>query len=368
MGNGFGGRDAPSEAEAKMLEGFYHVAQTWIAVSSAVFVPSFFIFCARVYTRSRPKFRFGVEDWLICAAFTATTADWVILLLSMRFLMGGNKFAIPTESVKRESRIYAIVASLLWAFSIAALKSSLACVFLRFWSTRPWKIFLYGLIGGHTAVAIFSILMQMTRCLPLDLALDGKTEGVTCWNARAFRISMATVGVFNICTDVLFSLLPIIFLRKSGLHFREKVVVSILMGLGLVASGASVARVVQIEKLQLQEAIPSTGLPVAGFSYLEQQLGLMAANIPCLRAHFNQILRRFGLIPSSRTYSQGQYVKQTDGFNSRTSHHLGRVFKPSAAMVTVEAVNNSEERILMPDSSTPGRTNNTIHYTTEIYV
>jgi hypothetical protein len=55
-------------------------------------------------------------------------------------------------------------------------------------------------------------------------------------------------GLF-ILTDLIYSLLPISFIRKINRPMREKVVLAVVMGLGLIASALDIYRVVVFRRI-----------------------------------------------------------------------------------------------------------------------
>ncbi len=197
---------------------------------------------------------------------------------------------------------------------MAAVKTSVACQFLRLKRTTCWKAFLYAMIALQVATAIFNTIMQATRFIPAgaqwqpDLATRIKAQ---VWSDHSFRIGLTISSSSNILTDVVFSLLPVVFLWDIQRPLREKIIVGSLMGLGLVASSASIFKAVEIKSYGGTSDLLAQGERICISSVLEEQLGLIAACIPCLRAWFQRVLIRFGVISTQGSHSAplGQYAK-----------------------------------------------------------
>ena len=97
-----------------------------------------------------------------------------------------------------------------------------------------------------------------------------------------------------IVSDFFFSLIPLTFIFKIQVSLGEKVVLCLLMGLGLVASIASVLKAVN--SLFLKGSRDSTwdSIPLVIWGFVEEHLAIIAACIPCIKALFERLLSRAG--------------------------------------------------------------------------
>jgi hypothetical protein len=67
---------------------------------------------------------------------------------------------------------------------------------------------------------------------------------------------LIAIAIF-IATDVACALLPIAFIRKIRRPLREKIVLGVLMGLGLVASACGIVKLIDLERVRLSSQDPS---------------------------------------------------------------------------------------------------------------
>jgi hypothetical protein len=79
----------------------------------------------------------------------------------------------------------------------------------------------------------------------------------------------------------------------------EKIVLSILMSMGLLASGAAIAKLVFSTRTNTYD-ISWTLSDAILCCWLEITLGIIAACIPCLKGLSENQMRRFGLLQSER--------------------------------------------------------------------
>jgi hypothetical protein len=110
-------------------------------------------------------------------------------------------------------------------------------------------------------------------------------------------------------SDILFALLPLMFIYKIQRPFREKIVLAILMSLGLVASAAAIAKVVILSRLPTSGDPTWVGADAFIWTNLEESIGMMAACITMLKSLFERALKRCGLVKTADGY--GTHSKRT---------------------------------------------------------
>ena len=103
--------------------------------------------------------------------------------------------------------------------------------------------------------------------------------------------------------------LPLLFIRKINRPLREKVVLAVLMALGLVASACGVAKLALIKPIMTSDDPNWQSVPLAIWSYVsllpdlhgadsdryaEEDIAIIAACIPCLKALMEKAFRALG--------------------------------------------------------------------------
>ena len=248
----------------------------------------------------------------------------------------GDVRSVPLADIVATAPL-AVTSELLSTWALALVKTSIAAMLIRFLSTSSgWKRFLYGIVAVQIMTAIYLTIMHLTRCIPLNALWNPMLTEKRCWDNQAFRLSLTVTAVIVIITDLIYSLMPLTFLRNMRRPIRDRIVIGVLLSLGLVATGASIAKTVVVQSFGKQgEGNPvDDGLAIALWASVEEHLALIAACIPCLKAPFQRALLRFGLV-TTKSNTELRYggvtakgaqtgaSRQKHTYAVTTSHHRG---------------------------------------------
>jgi hypothetical protein len=238
-----------------------------------------------------------------------------------------NAFFLSNAQVSFQ---YAIIAQPLWAWSMATIKISFALMLLRIEQASTWRRFLWAMIIVQIVVAVFNTLGIFLQCIPFEKSWDllGVVPG-SCWSKRAQSISTIVVSTINIITDFVFAGLPIGFLRKVQRPIRERLVVGILMGLGVFAGVASIIKITAASQFGRTGDTINESVMIGMWSVIEEQIGLIAISVPCLRSPVQRVLHTFGDLRTrirhygkSRHYGRAYEPKEDSRDNQKGRNHL----------------------------------------------
>jgi len=95
--------------------------------------------------------------------------------------------------------------------------------------------------------------------------------------------------------DLIFSFIPITFIRKLNRPRREKVFMCVLMALGIFASFAAIVRTMMLPGIYTSTDIFRMSATITLWALVEQQVALIAATIPTLKNFMEQTLVKVGL-------------------------------------------------------------------------
>jgi hypothetical protein len=238
---------------------------------------------------------FAIVDPIMIAVATTTTIEH------------------PTEISIEElesSAPFSTTSAIMAAVSVPLIKISMGITLLRILQGRAWAIFLYTLIGLQVILMIFVVIMHTTRCVPLQ-AVWRDTPGAKCWSVVSFRISLACSSAITVVTDLIFSLIPLTFIAHIKRSTRERMMIVILMACGLFASSASIAKAIVVQWLTEDgDIIPRLieGADLALCSNIEEQVGIIAACLPVLKAPIHRLLLRLGLASRSQDHSDQTFT------------------------------------------------------------
>jgi hypothetical protein len=102
-------------------------------------------------------------------------------------------------------------------------------------------------------------------------------------------------------SDFFYSFIPATFIFKIQVSLREKLVLYLLMGLGLVASIACIFKIVNSNTLKKSRDNTWDSVPLVIWGFVEQHLAIIAACIPCLKALFERLLIRVGIMVTDKS-------------------------------------------------------------------
>jgi hypothetical protein len=229
-------------------------------------------------------------------------------------------------------------------WSVTFTKISVACMLRRIQQSKTWTMSVVIFILAATAIIYTGL--ALTACNHItaywDLVLDprlalGCRDQTKAWTVTlaCSRIHIAQVMLYTFlyiysscCYSdrLLLSLIPITFIIKIQVPLREKVVLCALMGLGILASIGSILKVSGGRSLTHSRDITWDSVTIVMWVFAEQYLGIIAANVPCLKALFEQLLRRLGVTLPTYTESQiRSYNTHTQKPTARNTPEQGSV-------------------------------------------
>jgi hypothetical protein len=129
-----------------------------------------------------------------------------------------------------------------WSWAITLTKISIAFMIRRIKNSLRWRIFLYTMMAIQIATAITANVLQLSQCRPIAAAWDPSIRNAKCLSIRVSQIAIIAIAIIGVVTDVIFTSLPLYFISNIRRPFREKVVLVFLIGLGIVASIASIVK------------------------------------------------------------------------------------------------------------------------------
>jgi hypothetical protein len=230
-----------------------------------------------------------------------------------------------------------------WSWGTTTLKLSLTIMIIRIkGDKRKWRLPLYAFSAFLVALAITSTIWNYTTCIPLEAAWDFSYPRTHCRQQKTnvlyllvggskFSPSIANLvvrrttdhefSVLYTITDLIFAILPLLFILKMNRARREKIVLCFLMGLGILCAAASIPKFISYSVFASGGDTTKNGLGVVVWSQIELYVGITAACIPMLRTYFESTMRRLGFsitnssraTPRSRTsgWNRANGVKET---------------------------------------------------------
>ncbi|KAF2405301.1 hypothetical protein EJ06DRAFT_468532 [Trichodelitschia bisporula] len=267
----------------------------------AITVPFFAIalctYVGRIWVRVRPVVRLGWDDAAISIAVFLAVAHFILVMLAATHKWGRHIYYIPMSELF-VSLHYNFAMQSVWTWCITFVKISVALMLLRVTTTRGWVYVLWGFNVFLVFFAILTTVLQFVECDPYT-AYWNRTPDAKCWSQAENAILVYTSSVIFIVSDIFLSLFPLTFVSKLNRPRRDKIALLCIMGLGLIASATSIAKIYYIKQSISSHDPLWAVIPPSIWGDLEKNLGIIASCVPCLRAVLESLLRRFGMVTSS---------------------------------------------------------------------
>ncbi|KAF1846353.1 uncharacterized protein K460DRAFT_377584 [Cucurbitaria berberidis CBS 394.84] len=263
------------------------------------------------------------------ALMVLVVVNSILLLAAIPYAFGHSPTSFFLSDAQDAFR-HATIAQPIWAWAMAAIKTSFALMLLRIEQSKKLRRFLWAMIALQMALGVYNTLTILLQCFPFYKAWDliGAVPG-TCWSRRAQSISTIAVSVLNVLTDFALAMMPISFLRKIQRPVRERIIVGGLMGLGVFAGVASILKIVAAAQFGRTGDPTNESIKIGMWSVVEELVGMIVICIPCLRSLFQHVLEYCGVLTVrvrqhtytrgyGRTYDRSEETKKSSRSQSRS--------------------------------------------------
>lgn len=203
------------------------------------------------------------------------------------------------------------------------------------------------MIGIQIASCIASTVFQLVQCRPLAVIWDPSNHpDAVCAKPQAAYTSIYVNSAIAITTDLIFAILPITFIWKINRPLRERIVLALLMGLGLFAAITSMVKTTLVKFYGVTGDTLWDAIDISLWSFLEEQTGIIAACIPCLKSPFERLLGRLGLLS---TIKRTTYYRTDDNtYGDGKSHQLSSLRAGNRLTVTGKSADAQSKENILP--------------------
>ncbi|KAJ5782815.1 hypothetical protein N7457_004589 [Penicillium paradoxum] len=182
---------------------------TLVGVSAAIGAIQIVFVAARFYTRFMQRIKFGVDDYLILLALTASLARSVIYIVLTKAGSIGYHIdyitQMPDKVLLMRKCIVALQA-LDYPLTATPTKLALLVFYLRIFTTRKFRILVYIVGSLVLVVGIGALLQDFFQCRPFVYAWDRSIPGGTCVRLlESYRV----FAPLNALTGILILVMPI---------------------------------------------------------------------------------------------------------------------------------------------------------------
>ncbi|KAF5844434.1 hypothetical protein GGP41_001372 [Bipolaris sorokiniana] len=250
------------------------------------------VYGVRMYTRIRPVFKLGAPDYLVSAALLCELGVLFNLFTAISLGFGRPEYyLVPGTMVQIRKHLYALGFLGFWASSLARM--SIGFMLLRFEASKTWRVVLKILIFTQLCLPISLDVIALIQCRPIRAMWEYVPDAV-CWSLPRTQSYTYIYSAIGMLSDIVFAAIPIYFVWSLHRPVLERILISTLMALGLLAATAEACIIYHAYLWNPRESTIRDWMPLFWW-YRVEEIGLIfAACTPFLKPLVERVLGRFG--------------------------------------------------------------------------
>jgi hypothetical protein len=302
-------------ASEQQTKDFHYVAiptrTELVVIPTIIFVIGLVFFVLRIQTR-RAKKALGIDDLFL--AITVVLGAVVLVGVIVGVHYGVGKHAQSVTGQAHRAYVKAVmIQGRAYSWGISSLKIGLAFQLMRIkGDSKRWRWGLWAMIVAVVMVLIVSEVLFWLSARPISALWDPKKAVHAKFLPLSTGIAWSyTFSSWNLFSDLVFAVSPVFFIRKMNQSLRERVVLAVLMGLGLLCAACAAPRFIALKNFNAPD-VTYMEAGIIFWSLLEYYVGVCAVSAPTLRSKFEAGLRALGFkvdrssAPNSRWYGRSK--------------------------------------------------------------
>ena len=215
-------------------------------------------------------------------------------MLQFEIFITPQLLSFPRATLAMELAYLAIP---VWCCAMTCIKVSVTLTLLRLPLGIKWKVFLYAIAAIQVAYFIGNEVYAFVICIPLKGIWDMSVTDARCLGPHSAVIASSVGSTINSLVDVILSVTPMVLVWQLRRPLREKLLVFVLTGIGLLASASSIAKALVVRKWGDPSETDTWALAVtiATLTMVEQFCAVLAACSPSLKGPIQRGLRSIGV-------------------------------------------------------------------------
>ncbi|KEF57064.1 uncharacterized protein A1O9_07254 [Exophiala aquamarina CBS 119918] len=323
------------------------------------------IVLARFVARLTNQNHAGPDDWTVLASLMFAETVSVQMILCCAWGFGKHTKALPVELVKRTLEMY-YFAQIFYKVTIGLTKISILLLYVQVFGVwKSFKCLCYLMMGLVFAFTIASVTASVFQCSPVNFAFGKTAIGGhgTCIDMTKFWYANAG---FNISSDVMIILLPIIPVRSLPLPLKSKVALCGVFAIGGFVCVTSILRFTTLNVSTSHKDIMWQSIGSSMWTVIEYNLGITAACLPALRRPLARLFPAL-LGRTSHSWDSNPTVERNNTNNSFSTDSSARRFQRSSvhAVGHPDHLNDKMSQISRDERYRSGMRTETYDFTTD---
>ncbi|KAI9760023.1 MAG: hypothetical protein M1840_002751 [Geoglossum simile] len=265
----------------------------------------------RVYVRTRMVKNLGYDDFAIFASMVLALVSLGIIWAEVYYGCGRHVIYLKPAAIMTGLKLNFLSQPFLqWALGF--VKISLCLSLLRFTVSEAWRRFFVALIIFIAAYSILGFFVIVLQCIPTRVLWTPGVKAKCMAPKTQWALIYFVVGV-NIVTDLILAAAPAPILWGLQIRRRTKVALIAIMGLGVFACAAAVAKTAYLPNYGKKGDFLWDSVEITIWTVTECNVGIIAACVPSIKPLFKATLN---------LYSSGSHSGPNGGSNGRLSSYV----------------------------------------------
>ncbi|KAF7560805.1 hypothetical protein G7046_g3346 [Stylonectria norvegica] len=260
---------------------------------------------ARMYVRSIVIRNPGWDDAFMVFAMVLSWAGQVAIIVQASHGAGRHIGDVDPDVYMIGMKLN-FISQPIYLIAICVVKLAVGSSLLRIASTKFYKYLILSIMGFmafYTIGCFFTIIFQ---CSDIRILWDSSVKSV-CWSRQTLQGLSYTNASLNILTDLLFAIvIPTPMLWNLNVHFRTRVTLIGILGLGVFACAAAFIKLGYVTNYGKLGDWLWDSRNISIWTAVELNVGIIAGSLPCLRPLFKRLLgSMYGKSSSRKTPTTG---------------------------------------------------------------
>ncbi|TEY48382.1 hypothetical protein BOTCAL_0294g00100 [Botryotinia calthae] len=283
----------------------------------------------RIWIRTKMK-SLGVDDYLMVGCMLVFIG--AIVVTTIYAVKGGCRhifYLTPSQIVEIVklnfvAQAFGITSPTLGKLSVGFLMQRILGPHTVY---RKW--FIHIVMAVYGLWTALTVIFTYTQCTPTS-ALWNPTPDMKCWGNQVFPDIAVSHGAFGTFIDFSFALLPITLVKQLAVTPKQKLALSILLSMGILAGIAAAIKTNQLKEFGNQTDPTWATFDIFVWTTVEIHLVIICGCLPTLRPIYERIINKRAISPSKSS------SKPTHGSSTQASAtNKGSFWKNSKASTTI---------------------------------
>ncbi|KAI0843734.1 hypothetical protein F5Y06DRAFT_10101 [Hypoxylon sp. FL0890] len=291
----------------------------------------------RLYTRSRIIRQMNITDYSLLLGWGIFVGYIACLLLAFKYAPGVHQWDLRLGDY-RDFKYYMYIGSPLYDICIFFVKLSILMQYIQVFMPAKQPKAMYwttmSIIGLNFCYYLARTFIEIFACQPTAKAWDPLINEGQCIGVISRDIAS---GIINTTSDVIILILPQLVIWRLNISLKNKITVSIIFLIAVLACISSAVRLAYAVALQRQLRRSQHGSDVSYYLWLtsvwtlaEIACGIGAACLPMAKAFFTSLTQNRTLSFIASTVRKITVHSRLSSHQSTSMHELDGQSKPWA--------------------------------------